>query len=161
MSTLLRNRTGIEKIDVAIVFIMITILVVVAVPRYIRYAKAAEAKSLISTMKAATEKVIQDLYSPRESDSAVKPLPQDQDLIQALRKELGGKIPCNPFTRKNHVEVKHYASLKPCDCLDPDGGWVWNLISPPGRNKPQKSSIWLNSDTVNMGNGNGESCIQP
>ncbi len=158
-----RSRTlqaGITKIDVALILVAMAILSVVAVPRYNRQSMTAEAKSLISTMQAAAEKIIQDVQASTP-DKDMEGLPSDEQLLQALEKRLGGKIPPNPFTKNNQLVLKHHASLSPCDCLDQEGGWVWNLVSLPGKNRPHKSLVWLNSDTVHIEKGNGESCIQP
>ena len=161
MRNLLKSKKGITKMDVAIFFVTFAILAVVAVPRYSRATKTEEAKNLIVEMNKATDAVVKNLLRTSQPKETPNELPTDEQWLEALNRHFNGSIPVNPFTKKKEITIMHQGSLNPCDCLVPRGGWVWSLTSSMEKNRPVRSRVWLNSDTVHLGEGNGESCIQP
>lgn len=161
MGSNLTGKMGITKIDLTIFFVTVAIIVVIAAPRYSRATKTDEAKSLILNMKSATDTVIGQFRSTSGETLTVQETPTDERWLDALKVHFNGSIPVNPFTNCNEVTLQHQRSLKPCDCLNPRGGWVWNLVLTSDGDGSVQSQVWLDSDTVHIGKGNGESCIQP
>ncbi len=155
------DNRGVGKIDVAIFVIVIAIICVVAVPRYNRFVKTAEAKSTIHQLNEATQAALKECSSKSGVAADAAALPSDEELIRTLKKHLGGSIPENPFTKRSTITLQHHRAMGPCDALDAQGGWVWNLVPTRENSRSVISKIWLNSDTVNISNGKGESCIQP
>jgi Tfp pilus assembly protein PilE len=161
MKGTVNNMHGLARIEIACLVIIIAIICVVAVPRYNRFVKTAEAKSYIQQLNEATQAALKEYkISPGETDTS-KDLPPDDELIQTLKKHLGGSIPENPFTKNKNITLQHHRAMGPCDTLDATGGWVWNLVPVRENSSTVISKVWLNSDTVNISEGQGESCIQP
>jgi len=157
----LKKTRAFANIDMAILVIVIAIICVVAVPRYNRFVKTAEAKSCIHQLNEATQAALREYEISQDSTDAPERLPSDEELIRTLKKHLGGSIPENPFTKNKNITLQHHRAMGPCDTLDATGGWVWNLVPIREHENTIISNVWLNSDTVNISEGRGESCIQP
>jgi len=155
------GRRTFGKIDVAICLILIAVVGVFAIPRYDRFVKTAEAKSTIQQLNEATRAVIEECTAEAWATGDPAALPTEDELIRALTERLGGSIPQNPFTRNSTITVQYHRAIGPCDTLEAHGGWVWSLVRSQGDGVPVSSKVWLNSDTVNISSGKGESCIQP
>jgi hypothetical protein len=156
-----KDNRGFGKIDVAIFLVAMALICVVAVPRYDRFEKTAEAKSTIHQLNEATRATLEEYAKKNDDVSGPKALPTDEELIRTLKKHLGGSIPENPFTKSSNISLQHHRAMGPCDTLEAQGGWIWNLIPKQENSQSVISKVWLNSDTVNISNGRGESCIQP
>ena len=161
MTGLRKCARGFAKIDVAIFIIIVAIIGVIALPRYNRFVKTAEARTYIHQMTAATQAALEECRKKHTDSANPGKLPPDAVLIECLKKHLGGSVPENPFTKSNSITLKHHRSLAPCNSLETTGGWVWNLVPSGASNQTLISKVWLNSDTVNISKGMGESCIQP
>ncbi len=160
-STKRKQNRNLGKIDAAMFLVLLAIVGVVAVPRYDRFSKTAEAKSSIQVLNEATRAVIEEARGQARSHGEPATLPHDDALILALTERLGGSIPENPFTKNNTITLLHERAFGPCDTLEAQGGWVWNLVSTQADDRPVISRVWLNSDTVHISAGKGEGCIQP
>jgi type II secretory pathway pseudopilin PulG len=161
MNGTVNNMHGLARIEISCLVIIIAIICVVAVPRYNRFVKTAKAKSYIHQLNEATQAALKEYkFTPGEKRTPEN-LPSDEELIQTLKKHLGGSIPENPFTKSKNITLQHHRSIGPCDALDATGGWVWNLVPIRENTSTVISKVWLNSDTVNISDGQGESCIQP
>jgi len=161
MQAFTRGTRGFARIDGAILIVILAILCVVAVPRYNRFVKMAQAKSTLQQLADASRATLQECAHKRDGTGGAEALPPDDELIRTLKKHLGGSIPENPFTRNDQISLQHHRAMGPCDALEAQGGWVWNLVPSPRDGRPAESRFWPNSDTVHIAQGRGESCIQP
>jgi type II secretory pathway pseudopilin PulG len=157
----INNARGIARFEIATLTIVMAIVCVVALPRYNRFVKTAEAKSYIQQLNEATEAALKEYKITADETQTPENLPSDEELIETLKKHLGGSIPENPFTKSKNITLQHRRAMGPCDALDATGGWVWNLAPIREDSRTVISKVWLNSDTVNISEGKGESCIQP
>lgn len=156
-----RHDRRFGSIDAAMFLVLLAIVGVVAIPRYDRFTKTAEAKTTLRQLTAAADAVIEASAAEARAAGTPATLPPDDELILALTKRLGGAIPENPFTGNRAITLQHHRAIAPCDALDPSGGWVWNLLQAQDDGRAVSSTVWLNSDTVNLSAGKGESCIRP
>jgi len=155
------HRRGITRIDLTMLFIGLLIIGVVAIPRYLRLVRIDEAKNVISRVQHAAEETVRERqHAPADAQTPRAELPDDR-LISALERNLGGSLPPNPFTGSSRISLRHLPALTPCEILEREGGWVWNLVQPPHSSSPAVNQVWLNSDTFHIGDGKGEACLQP
>ena len=160
MIRLIKQRDGMTAIDVAIFVVVLAIVCVVALPRYSRFVKTAEARTYINQITEASQAALME-FDDKTNRCEAGELPSDEELLAKLKEHLGGAIPENPFTKSNEITVQHAKALAPCKNLDTTGGWLWNLVPRGQGGETMVSMVWLNSDTVNISKGQGESCIQP
>ena len=152
------RRTSI--IDMAIFFVLLAIIAVLAIPRYQRYTKIGTTKDLISQLEEATETAIEELKASQDKKGADVSL-SDELCLNVLKRHLQGQFPANPFTQNSEVSLIRHLNISPGQVFDVRGGWIWKLVFPQEKNKPVVSQFWLNSDTVHIGHGKGESYIHP
>ena len=161
MSSIFKNNQGSTKITIAIYLVVLSVVAVTAVPRYNRIYKADRAKAAILHLKEASAAVVLELEMQRQQEPDNYRLPTDRQALKLLEKHLGGTVPMNPFTQSRNIALRRHPHFIPCDCLDVTGGWLWKLVVPENKDQKILSQFWPNSDTVNIGNGKGESCLQP
>ena len=154
------ERRTYKKIDLAIIFVLLAIIAVLAIPRYQRYTKIGTTKHLIVELEEATEAAIEELKANQEKKGKDISL-SDELCLSVLKRHLQGQFPANPFTHNNDVALIRQLNITPGQVFDVRGGWIWKLVFPQEKNKPVISQIWLNSDTVHIGQGKGESYIHP
>lgn len=155
-----QNERGITVFNTVIFLGVLSILMVVAVPRYDRFTKIRETKAGIRALEKGAREAFAELEG-RNGDGQNVTSASDAEWIRLLEQHLDGPIPPNPFSHASVITVSRVAALSPCEYLQGSGGWIWSLVPSHEKGKPPHSRFWLNSDTVNIGQGKGEACIQP
>ncbi len=150
-----------KKIDITIFLLILAVAAVLIGPRYYRYSKIGQAKSLIVQLEEAAMAVIQEVHEKKVEAKKSNTIIGDEQYLQILKKYLRGRIPVNPFTNNEEISLMHQLAISPGDILDVKGGWIWKLVLPKEANQSVISEFWLNSDTTHIGRGRGESYIQP
>ncbi len=156
-----KGEKKLKKIDITIFLLVLAVVAVLIVPRYSRYTKIGQTKSLIVQLEEAAMAVVQELHEKKVEAKKSNTILTDEQYLQILKKNLRGRIPVNPFTKSTDISLMHQRTISPGDIVDVKGGWIWKLVLPKEANQSVVCKFWLNSDTTHIGRGRGESHIQP
>jgi len=166
------GKKGFTLIELVMVMIILGILAVVAVPKFIdmrNEAKAGTLKGLLGSLQSQTNSIkslwIARIYEPFGPliEKCGKPPddgPPSNDWMKCAAKwAVPGEFPENPFTGDNTITVTNNKSLKPCDTVDPEGGWVYQVSFV----SEDEFTLhwWANSSTTTLEGGGTEACVQP
>ncbi len=160
MSSIRRKQEGSTKLHIALSMVFLAIIAVAAVPHLNLDARAEIAKTAMLRLRIASDAVVREFETARQEMDHYK-LPSDKEALKHLKMHLGNTIPENPFTQKKDIIIRRHQHFVPCDSLNVAGGWLWKLVVPEDKNQEIHTQFWLNSDTVNIDKGKGESCLQP
>ena len=123
------KERGTSIIDMAIIFVLLAIIAVLAIPRYQRYAKIGTTKDLIIQLEVASDAAIEELKAKQDKKGADVSL-SDELCLNVLKRHLQGQFPANPFTHNSEVALIRHLNISPGQVFDVRGGWIWKLVFP-------------------------------
>ncbi len=168
------NRKGFTLIELVMIIVILGALAVVAIPRYIdmqNEARVSSLKSILGAFYTAKANMTPAMDAGIESLQAqvmkacpgfAMDGPPSDDWLKCIAKwSMNGDVPENPFTGKNDLQVTRDSGKKPCDTIDPQGGWVFQFLDVKGKDAPPRIRFWANSSEAELDGGGTEACVQP
>jgi len=129
-----------KTLDIIIFLLIVAVIAAFIAPRYHRYAKIGQAKSLIVQLEEAAMTVIREVQAKKAEAKETGSDFSDEQYLDILKEQMHGHIPVNPFTNNEEISLMHQHSFSPGDILDVKGGWIWKLVVPEEGNQSSSAS---------------------